>query len=222
MPRYNSFGGASATAFRRKFLPQVAFRSATITANFGWNTAINKPAGIQVGDIVLLVFFITSGGNVTAVSTNGGNPWTQKSVYVDGGGLEYSVWAKVMDAADIANQWFPGVFPNGGFYCAALAYIPKGAVDVTVGAWVENTVTATMTIPGMSNSNSRGAVSGYIDNGGVTGTLPGAFSLTYNPAVAGGAQKFAEQFTGGYNGGPVLWTGVPTTRSTFGFLAKFI
>jgi hypothetical protein len=212
MPRLASFGSASWNAFRAKNLPQATFRSSATVAN--GNSPINKPAGIEVGDLVLV--FFSADADYQTLQTSGGSVWP--IVFSSDG--RSSCAAKVLTATDVSNSWVYS-FPTN-IYCVALAYKPNGATGIALGTVTKFTGVANPSIPGVSNGNSRGVIAALdtsLTGNPSSGSNPGApFTTRRTP---GNLSAVSESLTGGYTGANVVFTGVDTGGDSYGFLIKF-
>ncbi len=212
MPRVGSFGSASARAFAAGgILPQATFRSITRNNNTGPFSNVNKPAGIAVGDIVLIFADRGGSGGATTITTSGGGTWTKLAA---AGGYTAVFW-KVLDATDVSNSW--GSLPDG--YCTTIAYIPNGATGVDLTTYSAVPTAGVLTIPGVSRFGSRGIVTLLSNKStGPSGVVPTSF--TDRQAVATWGSGVADLLTGAYAGGNVVWTGLPAA-SQDSFLVKF-
>lgn len=116
----------------------AAFRSVNsdVFTNLSGNFAVNKPSGLQLGDIVvILCFAATSGAILKTAST--GQAFNRVQLNGIGSGVNQAVlfWKVMSTAADISGASgdtfeVQGGASSGG--CVALAYIPNGATGVAV------------------------------------------------------------------------------------------
>lgn len=107
--------------------PPVEFRT---TASSAAGTSVTKPSGLEVGDLVI-VMALNVDATTPALSTSGGSAWTlvdnTANISIFAGKM--AIFAKVMDATDVANAWTLGTSADEG--ALAIRYAGHGATTVT-------------------------------------------------------------------------------------------
>lgn len=151
-------------------VPPLPFRA---SATSGAGTAIAKPAGVAVGDVVFITAARIAGG--TTVSTATGSTWSSSLLTPsDTVGL---FW-KIMNATDVAQAWSS----SGAFEGAlAVAYTPAVAASaVTLRSSTNNAAgKSTLDLAGFGpGPTSRGVVTAIIDRdaGASTEVAPAGFT----------------------------------------------
>jgi hypothetical protein len=130
------------------------------------STAVTKPAGIEAGDLVIVISTenVSSGGPfATVLTTTSGSAWGTATLSAGATGV-YRYWWKILNATDVANTWTHNVAHNPSV--TALAYRGNGATTLTVISNTANpnaSASPTLAIPGYSNTESKGTICWYID-----------------------------------------------------------
>lgn len=179
----------------------LAYRSAAGSSG----ATITKPAGVAVGDIVLVMATFGVGGKT--LSTSGGSAWNRTELaWVSSGYGYYSVlfW-KILNATDVANAWNLNV---AAYTMSAVAYSGTPA-NATVKAMTENNSgVGELVLAGFAPAaNSLGVVTLIHDRDDdlVSITPPAGFAerldATYGPFHVDVADKLS-----GYGGGDITWT----------------
>lgn len=160
-----------------------------------------KPAGVAVGDLVVVVTGFDADPTLT---TAGGSAWTK-----DSSATQRLFW-KILNATDVANAWN---FSTSNIYATSIAYSPDGvAIDsVNVRSSADALSSATsISIPGFAPSAGGrpraviAAISGGDDIGG--GVVPPA-GFTERVESGNPEAAFADaQQT--YYFGPAAFTGL--------------
>lgn len=172
----------------------------------GVTFTVNKPAGVQVGDLLLLGIF----GPMTSNTTPAG--WTLvSSDYVAGNGDRHVIYSKVADGSEGSTLSVTGVnVSKSGF---AMAF--RGASTVgTVGTSARAGSTATGTATSISPAAPGVLIGVFCNNGGVrtvstppsgmtsraymgTGVTFAVYDLNPSPSGATGSKAIVWSATGG-------------------------
>lgn len=186
----------------------LTFRAVGETFNAPSGGAMTKPAGVAVGDLVILV---TVSGADGAVATTSGSTWTK-----DSGATQRLYW-KVLDATDVANNW---VWTGAGtVYLAAIAYSNAGQTisSVAVSGQTDAGPSVTsLTIPGAGPSAAgrpRAVIAALATNNSavwVTPSQPTDFTMR---AISSVTASVADRMLG-YSGTSATWTGLTSEAST--------
>lgn len=139
----------------------------------GGGTTVTKPAGVQVGDVVVVwAVDISSGATLTTTS---GSSWSSQSVTASGStnGATIAFW-KILNATDVANAWTLSATPDDGVQ--ALRYRGNGATAVTVKATkVDGGGASSMSLTGFSKAaGHRAAIALYGQSSGDVAAGDGA------------------------------------------------
>lgn len=183
-------------------LPVIYRAKSTST---GSTSTAPKPAGIAVGDTVVVVAVQTIGASLT---TSSGSAWTSTSFNNTTGARTYAVYSKTLNATDVANAWnFSGAV--GG--CFSIAYDARGTGAVAQKESEVNTVAATtVVLNGYSPAwNHKGAFTVMVDETTTaTDTTPTNFTSREAGNYGSGPTvrvSFADRIDGNYSGS-VTWT----------------
>lgn len=180
--------------------------------------ALNKPTGLEVGDVV---FILQHGTDNTAVVTTGGGggAWSKATAPVDGVG-EYGVLHyRVIAQVDIDNAWSLSTSGTLGVV-AAFRYHGYGANAISVKSsnW---SVTNSIALTGFSKSvNSYGVLTFLVANGSPTPTPPTGF--TQRNLLSSGAARFvvADRNADYVDGAGVTWTTLSNGNYSNAFLVE--
>lgn len=205
MPRMGSFGGASWSAFCAKGVRQATFRSAADTIGAG---TLTKPAGVAVGDLV--VIFQT---NNAAISTTAGTAWNVETL-----SASLQITWKILDATDVANNW---VGNAGNTYVAAYI-MPPGATGLADFSYASGAfASGAFTLSGVPRLNTRGVITWLYITPGHALTNPAA-PFVQRLAVAPNDRGMSDDLSGGYNGGSVSWSGTSGQATAYAVLFRII
>lgn len=196
------------------------------TAFTAAGTAVTKPTGLTVGDLVF-VWALDIAAAATLTTTSG-SAWTALDVGISAGSTNgnSSLFWKVMTATDVSNSW---TLSSGGADdgIQAVRYIGNGADTVTVKSAVANGVGGTtLSLTGFSKTAGHYgviAVFGAPENAGVGGIVaPSGFAERMRDSS--GSPDFAAIFTdnlGSYvDGAAVQFTNCDTAAVESGILVE--
>lgn len=181
-------------------------------------TGINKPAGIQVGDIVLVLSADLPGGSAgNDIRSN--TIWPNKTGVLPGGSNSEAVlFQRVMTALDLADVW---TLTNTGGEYVAIALIPHGATGSAIRSTQANADgQSSLTLTGFQPTG-YGAVILHCDrDADATPAVPTGFTSRFAGNILGAYSFLVADYID-YNGGDVMIA--PTTgASDFAETAFFV
>jgi hypothetical protein len=193
----------------------VEFTSGASSSAAGASPAtVTKPAGLEVGDLVLVVCDTDTGATLTTTS---GPAWSGS--YVANGTLAYGgvkLFWKVMTATDVANAW---TLSFGGNGARSARYRGNGANAVTVKSTGSGSSGSTLTLAGFAKSASTyGVITVMINT--ADPAVPAGFTSRYNAVVGAERIHFADNQAAYVDGASVTWTPVFPGDGYVGFLLE--
>lgn len=179
----------------------LEFRSAAHTTSFATCT---KPAGVEVGDLVIVAVSDGMAPGGTLKSGVGGVAWPVDYQFVAAHSYQAAVFIKVLDAVDLASAW---VF-SGAVDAQAWAFPTEGEVG---GAYVRSAAVnglnqATLSLAGFTPTNTFAAIAVIIDRDADVTPAPPADFTTLN--VHHAIWTFAVAITDSYAGAAAVWSGL--------------
>jgi hypothetical protein len=196
----------------RPYAAPVAFRSKSVTT--GAPGTVTKPAGVAVGDLVIVVNVANSFGTTpSTLTTASGSAWGQGTFGAEGVTNIYTYWYKFLNATDVSNAW--QIASGMGDPVVAVAYdCSKGGSVLTekadVFSPVNSSTAPTLTAPGFVPADqSHGIIAYFIDaETSASDTVPSGMTVR-DTTTAGTAYKaIASDMLGNYEGQDLVWTGV--------------
>lgn len=188
----------------------IAFRS--MVASSAATSVVTKPAGIAVGDLVVVI--IPDGSGIAGLSTTAGSAWAFDGETV-GGVITFWSW-KVLNATDVANTW--NTSANHTADTVAYAYEGRGATTLTrkLGATSSGAVNTLDLGTGYAPSATTKGFIAYITDNAIADapTVPAGFQS--RGGTAGARKTILSDNLISYNGGPVIWTTVNSSGSNSG------
>lgn len=197
----------------------LEYRANAFTA--GGGTTITKPAGVEVGDLVVVwAIDISSGATLTTTS---GSAWSKQSV-----SPAIAFW-KILDATDVANAWTLSSAAADG--AQALRYRGNGTTAATVKATTSNGGgNSTLTLSGFAKAaGHRGVIALYSQysgdpsaGDGATIAVPSGFTERRRDYSTGDffAALIADRLGGYVDGASVQFTGANTGPNKVGVLLE--
>jgi hypothetical protein len=171
----------------------ILFRSSAIVAS---GTTAAKPAGVAVGDIVVVL--APDGSSTFSLTTSGGSVWTRDATVA-------VTFTKILNATDVANNW---VFDNApGAGSIAVAWEGRGAAALSLKPTTSVTgpATTSFVVTGFTPSAVSKGVIAFVKGGNVgSPTPPSNFTNRRADFTLLGQTAFADSI--GYPGGSLTWT----------------
>lgn len=152
----------------------ISFRASATTSA---SATISKPAGVAVGDLVIIT--ATDPTSLGNISTASGDTWTANEIIWTTSGLGYKsrIWWKFLNATDVANSW---THSGGAKDFGAVAWIATGASAVVVKSTTNGAgSTTSFDLAGYTTAVSRGTISVISDRDASAATVPSGFTSRF-------------------------------------------
>lgn len=178
----------------------IAYRAGATTSA---STTCAKPAGVAVGDLVIVV---VPDLDTLTLTTSGGSAWTRDQINWSTLFYESVAFAKVLTALDVSNAWTFSATATG----RATAWAGEDLGGVAIRSPGENVTlsAASLTLTGYTPTDTPLAVAIVIDRDpDVTPVAPSGWTNRFSGVVATNWVVALADFDN-YLGANVVWTGL--------------
>lgn len=189
---------------KRTAAEPIVFRGTTTSAANA--TFVSKPAGVAVGDLVVVAIGNSAPVTPLTLTTLSGSAWNKNAMTWATFGYESTIFWKILNATDVANNW--NFSAATAYSCSA--YAAPGATAAAVRATfnMPSSGIGIGTLPGFTpTAGARGLVSAISDRTGDPNSVfaPAGFTARIKSNQSTYWTVALADMPPGYAGGNLVW-----------------